>query len=313
LPENIKVRHHFVPAFYLSGFTDTNNHVWIYDKTSGNVFFDKPKNVGFEKHYHTLRRSDGTKDTNSIENFLCEVWEGPASKIIKRISDGDFPCGEDRQFFACFLGLSFTRSPNYREIVNYVLSESANTLLQLSASESEQFYRSLLECEQQTGEKLTDDAEGLRRFILKQKYKISFAPEMYLSMFLNHGVIFGSLIEKMKWQFVRATSQCSYLTSDNPFFFNIPSAIKQVSMSGVGFLNRETLLSFPINKSLALIATWRDDWPEGFLVGTHKLAKIINRRTVSSANRFVYAPENSNAITRLVNKYAKCHPKVVIG
>ena len=238
LAEVVKVRHHFVPAFYLRGFTEQNGLLWVYGKSSDKIFSDKPENIGLEKHYHTFEKADGGKDTNSIEDYFAHVWEGPASKIIESIRGGSFPTGEDRQFFACFLGLSFTRSPNHRANVDRVIAHHAKTIAQFSVVDSDRFCQSLNNYERDMGEKLTDDPQELRHFILDGEYEVTARPEMYLKMFVGHGVHIGLVIEKMRWLFVRATDRFRYLTSDNPFFFYDPTVDPRSFYAGTGLLNK---------------------------------------------------------------------------
>src|SRR5258708_28885892 len=136
MSDEAKIRHHFVPTFYLRGFAESadDDVVWVYSKDSDKLFCDKPENIGLEKHYHTFQQLDGTKNTNTIEDYFCHVWEGPTAKIIESIKGGSLPTGDDRAFFASFLGLSFTRSPNHRANVNRSITHMARTVAPLSAS-----------------------------------------------------------------------------------------------------------------------------------------------------------------------------------
>jgi len=313
--EQAKIKHHFVPAFYLKGFAESvhDSLVWVYGKGSNKIFCDKPENVGLEKHYHTLASPDGTKDTNTIDDYFCHVWEGPTAKIIESIKAGNFPAGDDRRFLASFLGLSFTRSPNHRANVERVVTHLAKTVAQFSAANSEHFAQTLRKYEHDMGEKLTDDPEDLCKFMLEGEYNLSMRPELYLKMFVGHGVRLGLVIEKMKWVFVRATDRFRFLTSDNPFFFHDPSVDTQSFYRGVGLLNENVEVSFPISKDLTLVAVWSEKMTEGYLQGHHELVKTINRRSVLAAHRFIYAPEKSSAISRLVQKYAKNRPSLVIA
>jgi hypothetical protein len=308
-----KVKHHYVPAFYLRGFIEQNGLVWVYSKGMDKVFSNTPENIGYKKHYHTFEKADGGKDTNTIEDYFCQVWEGPASKTIESIKGGNFPVGEDRQFFARFLGLSFTRSPNHRANVDGILAHMARTCSTLSAKNSGRFRQSLEGYERATGERLTDDPEKLRSFILDGQYEIVPRPEIYLQMFIRHGVSIGLTIEKMRWIFVRSTDRFRYLTSDNPFFFYDPTVDRGSFYRGTGLLNKNVELSFPIGRDLALIASWREDIAEAFINGTHELVKSINRRTILSAYRFIYASEKAEAIRRFVQKHAKNRPLVTFG
>ncbi len=313
--EETKVRHHFVPAFYLRGFTDSehDNLLWVYSKGSDKIFYEKPENVGFKKHYHTFEKPDGTKDTNTIEDYFCHVWEGPTAKIIESIKAGTFPVGDDRQFLASFLGLSFTRSPNHRANVERAIVHLRRTIAQFSAADPGRFAQTLRSYEHNMGEKLTEDPEDLRKFMLEGEYDLSVRPELYLKMFVGHGVRFGLVIERMKWVFVRATARFRFLTSDNPSFFHDPSVDNRSLYRGVGLLNRNCEVSFPISQDLALIATWNDAMTEGYIQGSHELVKAVNRRSTLAAHRFVYAPEKSDALLRLVQKFANARPSVAVG
>ncbi len=132
-------------------------------------------------------------------------------------------------------------------------------------------------------------------------------------MFVAHGVRFGQVIEKMTWAFVRATDRIKFLTSDNPFFFHDPTADPRSIYGGVGLLNKNVEVSFPVSKDVALVAAWNERLKAGYFQGTHELAKTINRRSVLAAHRFIYAPEKSESIARLVQKHAKDRPTLVVS
>ncbi|MEK6725694.1 MAG: DUF4238 domain-containing protein [Deltaproteobacteria bacterium] len=315
MTNDIKRKHHFVPAFYLRGFTDpsSDNMIWVYNKGSNNPFCEKPENIGLEKHYHTFENLDGSKDTNTIEDYFCHVWEGPTKTIIDQIKAGKFPVGDDRKFFASFLGLSFTRSPNHRANVDYATAQMLKSFSQFSATNQEYFVQSLKDYEYKMGEKLTDDPEELRQYILEGRYDVKVTPELYLKMFISHGIQLGLVIAKMKWAFIRATDRFSFLTSDNPFFFHDPSPSSSSFWRGVGLLNENVEVTFPISKELALIATWKDSMTEMYIQGSHELARTINRCSVAAAHRAVYASEKSDALLRLVRKFANDRPTVAVG
>lgn len=310
-----KIRHHFIPGFYLRGFTDPihDNLVWVYNKGTDNIFSGTPESIGFEKHYHTFETVDGNKDTNTIEDYFCHVWEGPVAKIFEQIKAGDFPEGNVREFFACFLGLSLTRSPNHRVNIDKVSAHFIKSFSQFSASNPEYFANTVRNYEREMGEKLTDDPEDLRKYILGGQYDVKMKPELYLKMFISHGINLGIVISKMKWVFVRATDRFRFITSDNPFSFHDPTIRQESFYNGTGLLNKNVEVSFPISKDIALLATWRDSITEGYVQGTHELVKVVNRCSVAAAHRAVYASEKSEALLRLVKKYGTTSPTIMIS
>ncbi len=298
----------------MRGFADgaSEGLVWVYDKNSDKVFGNIPKNIGFEKHYHTFCRPDGTKDTNTIEDYFCHVWEGPTAKIFESIKAGSLPTDDDRAFFARFLGLSLTRSPTHREHVNKIIAHVKKAVGQCNAADPRNFAQSLRNYERDLGEKLTDDPEGLRKIIIEGEYEVHANPNLYLKMFVDHGLSFGKIIEKMTWIFVRASDRFKFLTSDNPFFFRDPTPDPYSIYGGGGLLNKNVEVSFPVSNDIALVAVWGKNVMAGYIQANHELAKTINRRSVFAAHRFVYGSEKSESIARLVQKHAKDPSKLVI-
>lgn len=310
MADSVKVRHHFVPVFYLEGFREPYdpNLIWVYDKETGKVFSQTPDNVGYEKHYHTVAAADGSKDSNTIEDYLAEVWEGPVAGILKEIVGGSLPSPEKRQFFACFMGLSFTRVPNHRMNLENAFAHVAKHLATFTAKNPAHFANTVQNYEKHMGQKLTDDPEYLRQFILKGEYALETCPEVYLKMFIAHGIELGLVIERMHWIILCATDQFKFLTSDNPLFFTDPRRDAQSPYRGVGLMNATVEVTFPLSRELALFASWNRSHPEGFLQANNNLVKRVNRGTALSAQRFVYASERSDALARMVSKFRGARP-----
>jgi hypothetical protein len=82
LKMNITRKNHFLPKFYLDGFTNDYGKLWMYDESklySPNCL--KPENIGFEKKlYH-----------QKIEEFLSKHIEFPAAPILKKLRNKEFP------------------------------------------------------------------------------------------------------------------------------------------------------------------------------------------------------------------------------
>lgn len=303
-----KKKHHYVPAFYLSGFTDSSNSdlVWVYQKENDNIFCDKPENIGFIKHYHTFTDEKGQKDSETIENILNETWELPSSKIIREIRENQFPKNEKRAVFASFLGISLTRVPYHRENIDKVIAHSALELSKQIASTPEGYKRSLEDYKNATGVDLTDEAEDLRSFILSGEFDLDVNPSLFLAMFMLHGHKLGEIIHQMNWIFVKATERFKFITSDNPVFLADPTYNPNnfySSISGLG--NRSIELTFPISSELALFASWDKNRKECFIPGNNNLIKDFNRRAVISARRFIYASGKKEGTSKLIKKYSK--------
>ena len=309
MSEQPKTRHHFVPAFYLRGFVGNEGLLHVYDKTSEKEFPNTPDNLGFSNHYHTFKVADEAEDTNSIENYLSDEWEGPAARIIAAISSGTFPVGEDRALLAGFLGLTFTRTPNHRANVDAVLVDSVKRIADLTAATPERFEANLERYERETGHR-TDDPEQLRRDILSDDFRVVAAPEMYLRMFIDHGLQFGEVILNMRWRFFRQSGKGGFITSDNPIFLHDPTIDPQSFYNGTGFHNRNVELTFPVTRNIALVGSWNKGDIEGFYDPPAALVDAINFRTILAAQRFVYVAKASEFVRKAVREFAAHRPRI---
>ena len=56
----------------------------------------------------------------------------------------------------------------------------------------------------------------------------------------------------------------------------------------MGIGNPESEVTFPISSHIALWATWRFDLKEGYFPTNSQVVKELNRRTCSTATRFVF-------------------------
>jgi hypothetical protein len=318
MPQSIKRKHHYIPAFYLRNFADSRGSIWVYDKLDQASLNPRPVNsksnstldAGFKKDYHSFENSRGCNDTNTIEDYLEHYWETPAAKMIAEINNGIFPYA-DKEFIAYFIGLMFSRVPNYKENFNAVISESMKENAKLHASNKEIFLETLKGYEKHTGKKLTDNPDEFRDFIFQGKFELIPRNELYLNVFFRHGWILGSVISKMRWRFYRSTDRFQYLSSDNPVFF-APGPEGVHPFYGYGLLTPGVEVTFPFSSTVALVASHEPPGGDGIYSGNHEIVKTINRRTVLSAKQYIYAPENSQKIVGMARKYRNSRPTVTI-
>src|SRR5438045_603982 len=93
-----KVKHHTVPREYLRGFTDPSDReaIFVY-RPGAKPFQTGVAGVGFEKHFYTVERDDGTKDSNLVEDALANRVENPANGILAKIRRKESLTSQDKE------------------------------------------------------------------------------------------------------------------------------------------------------------------------------------------------------------------------
>jgi hypothetical protein len=181
----------------------------------------------------------------------------------------------------------------------------------LAASTPELFEATINTFEEDLGEKIDYPHEELRQFFLQGNFEINPHPERSLQ---HVDAELAPIFYEMNWIFLKATDSFEFLMSDNPLVYFDPTHDPK-SPLGVGLLNKNIEVTFPLTKEIAFYGSWRKHMHEGALPSSHEMVKMINRRTVMSALRFVFASKKSSVIHGFVQKYKNTSapaPKVFV-
>lgn len=85
---NTSKKHHYIPRFYLKGFTDINNRYFVYDKLSGRIWQSNPDNSFYENHRNTgilkSKISDDFFQTDMAEDMLAN-FDNRSALALARI------------------------------------------------------------------------------------------------------------------------------------------------------------------------------------------------------------------------------------
>ena len=305
----VKKKHHYIPVFYFRGFVNPKDgeNIYVYEKGNSQIRSSKPENTDYINYYHSFCTKKG-KDTDTIENYL-EKTESKVTPIIEKIERREKLSPEERWMFSYFIALMMVRVPNFRNNIETVMANVFKDIHMTLARHKEGFYNSIKNYERETGNSL-GDPEELRQFALKGKYDVKVNPELSLSMLLKGPLGYANIFSGMRWFFLVATHDYKFVTSDNPLFYDDPSRNTN-SILGVGLLDKNIELTFPISKDLALLAIWKNDLKEDYIQQSN-FVKKTTLRTVISAKRFVYASERSKTINRMVQKFKNSSPEIRI-
>jgi len=76
--DKMSKKHHYLPRYYLKGFTNSDNGFYVYDKQKDNIFPSSPDGTFFENYLNTITFPDGSK-SDFLEDMYTEeeneFWE----------------------------------------------------------------------------------------------------------------------------------------------------------------------------------------------------------------------------------------------
>ena len=105
----------------------------------------------------------------------------------------------------------------------------------------------------------------------------------------------------MKWSFLTTSGSNKFVTSDNPVYYH-----NSVNPNQISIYNANIEVTFPLTKDTAFLGTRKRE--EGYYNANDDLVDIINIGTIMSASRFVFASQNTQTLSDLVQKYSNIRP-----
>ena len=253
-------------------FGSTSGARWL-------LFGVPPKNVAVEKHFYT-NDEEGIQDT-SVETYLANDIEGPASSVINKIRARKNITAFDKMNLSTYINVMVTRTPAYKKRMNENLPEY-NKIFRKESFEG--IDRRVAE-----GTLTQKFASNLKAQIDNTITKMNGGlPKKYFLRGIkpNH----APYINSMRWIFFTHNTGRGFLTSDNPVFW----------LSSFRTNPPFTEISFPLASDIALWACWVRR-PDRYLPISQNIEQEINRRTIFHADRFVYYSKEKEWVTRQIN------------
>lgn len=287
---------HYVPRFYLKGFTDKNKVLWVCEKFKP-IRPSKPKCEAHRPDYYTVLRN-GERDERG-EAILKDV-ESKAAPIIRKLASRQYVLTpENASHLIIFVAFMFGRVPSWRENLMNLAKKIARDIHVRTASDREKFHKLCQDFEKSAGKPLGLDVEEFRQEILRGEYDIVPSDGFNLgSMFKSILTVLG-LLKEFGYQGLYAPEGIYFLTSDAPVFTLLPDGGGEATVgAGFGWPNIEVY--FPLNKRVCLKLR-RGIEPLGMEISP-KYAEAINRLVMATATRYLYSSEGYRRIARLFDE-----------
>jgi len=121
-------RHHYVPAFYLRGFSDRKHRVRVYRREEGGTLTTHVRNAAVETGFYDLTDRQGAP-TLAAEELLSQIESDAADAIAALVrSDGRIDA-RTRDAMSVFMATLIMRTPEKRDLHRAMNSSLRDTLL----------------------------------------------------------------------------------------------------------------------------------------------------------------------------------------
>lgn len=269
---------HYVPRQHLRRFQiDTRPEmVWLFDKKTRHFREAAISKVAQEPDYYS----------SDVERALAQVVELPGNIALEKLLRRERISNQERTQLSLYLMTMLTRGPRQRR---QLIEQLPETLKCVFADVQAQIENSM---DAGADPQLAiARIEELRR--VAQRLSVETPQnihEMIRTPFWSEHTV--TCIYNMRWHILPAPAGTFFLTCDTPAHLH--------DCYGLGTLNSE--LTFPISKYFALIGENKNSRSIVFERPQSQLAKEVNRRVLSHAERFVFSPSRANWIETVASK-----------
>ena len=305
--KNVPRRHHYVPRFLLSKFTNDEGKLWTYDTEHQRSWSGIPVSTGFERDLYATNAKTDEHDFETVEKFLAAMIDGPGAEAIAGLLNQE--CLDPRRWVN-FIGLvaaQWQRTPASFDRLTTIMAPTMQEMLERMPKFSPKFRKSVTESLIKAGATL-EDIEEQFRIIELGGYRVR--PHKQLVLIQSLCLIeklHGELI-KMNWCFLSVpTGASDLILGDHPVMLSDQGPDDQPS-GPLGLRNPNIELVMPISKRMVAIANWTG--PKSYGEVSADSVDVINDLTLRYARRFIFAPYESAVLLTRAVKFRGTGPRV---
>lgn len=279
-------RQHYLPRFYLHGFTGGSGSLAVYDRETNVTRSQQPANTAVVGHLYTGVDQEGRKRFE-FEQFLSKI-EGLAAPIIPKLVDGEELSEDERVDLAYFVAFSACRTPAMLDRVKDFNSQMVRRVakgLFLDVAGVKEILRSKHGAAISEDE-LEEEARKASEFIMSDRYKVTTNHRWAVGVSAMVASDIADIFVNRDWIVIhRSDDRRSFITTDYPVILEATEPRERL-FRGVGYANMDALVLMPLHQScmLALRGT------RGRLehrTATPEQVRGMNLRIASSCQRFV--------------------------
>lgn len=297
-------KHHYVPRFYLAGFTksgDENGKLYVLDQQQVKEWSVSPANAAKETDFYAVELGPG-EDPNVMEDILARL-EGHFSRVIANITQQkQLPDGDEFNWFLNFVALTVARLPRTRTLFTHVTDNFSKAQLreQLSTPDGWKQFKAVLEAH---GRKVSDDEyEGFRRFAFSDNYTVNLDQTSQVQMMVHAVDPMLPLLAMRHWSLgVADESAPDFICSDAPVSLQPMKGSDKAAQISLDSPN--TLLCFPITRRLVALATYERRSPilgvnDQGVAGFNAMTLTGARQLFSSDPDFTYLGHDKSILRK---------------
>ncbi|MFG0284412.1 MAG: DUF4238 domain-containing protein [Phycisphaerales bacterium JB039] len=281
-------KHHYVPQFYLSGFTAVpgSSRLFVLDKQTGRSYPSRASNAACERDFYIVEVED-EGDPFAVEKFFANIEDIGADALRFIIKERAVPTDMLYHKLMAFLAVMAVRGPAILDAIEKPIEQILKTVAWHMTATPDRYERMMERLREDGHDTSGITYESMREFVEQGEYTISMGQNFRISSLLRMLKPTEPLLAARNWTVISATEDApDFICSDRPMTISW-SDPRRNSLYPPGFGLKGTTVMFPVARRLALLGLFEELRP-AVQAGPRTVA-VINTFTAMYARRFVYS------------------------
>ena len=293
--------HHYLSQAFLSGFTDDNGTIWMFDRKTNRISLTAPRVIAAENDLYAFTGADGAT-RRDIETNLFKLVDGPIRPILRKIATRQDLSEKELDDLSLFVGFLRVRTPAGIDEIEQAARGFAN---KVNPFRSREYVQERIEnYERDTGQPLGMTADEMVEMFTSERYEIVPERGHLLVLMCEMGLKLATHLRGLDWTILVASQARQFIVSDYPFVI-VPPPGHDVALTGVGVLSQGAVKYVALSAKLCLemggLGTQLS-----YRSASGAEVRKINCWTACNSERFVFG--GNEALLRRVIEAAKLPP-----
>jgi len=283
-----KNKHHYVPACYLSGFTEgglRTSSFWCVPKNNTKPYGTNPNDSCVQRNYYKVEELHD--DPLYVEDWYGKEIETKIGDILSFIQHNKkLPSNDDMEVLLLLVATFYLRNPNYRKSIAAPIQHSAKIIMSMIAN-SPELYRNNAQSALEKGYiSNIPDHGAMKKYFEDENFEIKATKDYLIETEIKMIEPVLKLLAHRYWKlyFIPENMEYEFITSDRPFMLNLINSNRN---SYIGLKTKNTIITVPINKKTVLIGAL-DAVEEGAFVANKIFVGSINLNVAMKCNKVFY-------------------------
>lgn len=291
-------RHHYLPEFYLRGFSRDGKRLFVYDIPSGKLRQQAPEGTGVEKYFYAVETEDDPKDAGAEQ--VLSLVEGLAAPAIEKARARESIGADGDDAIRAFVGFMAVRTPAARAVKRYLLDKLAreDLLTRLGSAEG---WSEFAEQEPDAAREI-GGVDGLKELLNSEDYTIDPGQNYVVSSRFEQALDLTNNLARFSMGFLHSPDNKAFITCDCPVLFAYPAGFTPDYESAE--LPDEAQVIAPLAQDLCAVFEMRDIDQQHFDVERETIRRF-NLTIAAHGRRYVIGPDR-----RLVASLARSRGRI---